>query len=181
MIIAVIVLICLIPLGVRAVYNSDGFRLWLLVGPVKIVLFPKPKKAKQEKEAPQKENVFASEQVKVAKKVEIKSDAVAKKPLKVWSEVVQSIESIDKGAYAFLKKTRAYVSDDGKIHVLYDGFGLFAIDKPELKKALASSISGYMGSIFTENDIIYEQDSGKIRLEDDNSDLDAFNDFFDNN
>jgi hypothetical protein len=54
-ILGVLVLLCLIPLGIRAVYNSEGFRLWLLVGPVKIVLFPKPKKAKQEKEAPQKE------------------------------------------------------------------------------------------------------------------------------
>ena len=48
-IIAVIVLICLIPLGVRAVYNSDGFRLWLLIGPVKIFLLPKKKKKEEKK------------------------------------------------------------------------------------------------------------------------------------
>ncbi len=54
-ILGVLVLLCLIPLGIRAVYNSDGFRLWLLFGPVKIVLFPKPKKAEKKKEAPKKE------------------------------------------------------------------------------------------------------------------------------
>ena len=47
--------VCLIPLGVRAVYNSEGFRLWLLIGPVKVFVFPKPKKEKGKKEAPKKE------------------------------------------------------------------------------------------------------------------------------
>ena len=43
-VIAVLILICLIPLGVRAVYGAEGFRLWLLIGPIKIFLFPKKKK-----------------------------------------------------------------------------------------------------------------------------------------
>ena len=51
----ILVLLCLIPLGVRAVYNSEGFRLWLLIGPVKVFVFPKPKKEKEKKEAPKKE------------------------------------------------------------------------------------------------------------------------------
>jgi hypothetical protein len=54
-ILGVLVLLCLIPLGVRAVYNSEGFKLWLLIGPVRIFLFPKPKKEKEKKEAPKKE------------------------------------------------------------------------------------------------------------------------------
>ena len=54
MIIAVILLICLIPVGVRAVYNSEGFRLWLLVGPVKIFLLPKKKKKEEKPKAPAK-------------------------------------------------------------------------------------------------------------------------------
>ena len=54
MIIAVIVLICLIPLGVRAVYSGEGFRLWLLVGPVKIFLLPKKKKKEEKPKAPAK-------------------------------------------------------------------------------------------------------------------------------
>ena len=53
-ILAVIILICLIPLGVRAVYNSDGFKLWLLIGPVKIFLLPKKKKEEKPKEKPVK-------------------------------------------------------------------------------------------------------------------------------
>lgn len=124
--------------------------------------------------------VFAPELRPEPRKSAPSVDAKSAKSLKVWSEAVQSIESIDKGAYAFLKKTRAYISDDGRIHVLYDGFGLFAMDKPELKKALASSVSGYMGNSFTENDIIYEQDSGKVRLEEDHSDLDVFDEFINN-
>ena len=53
-IVAVIILICLIPLGVRAVYNSDGFKLWLLIGPIKIFLLPKKKKEEKPKEKPAK-------------------------------------------------------------------------------------------------------------------------------
>lgn len=60
-ILGVLVLLCLIPLGVRAVYNSDGFKLWLLVGPLRIFLFPKPKKPKEKKEAPKKEKAAASQ------------------------------------------------------------------------------------------------------------------------
>lgn len=53
---AVLILICLIPLGVRAVYSAEGFRLWLLIGPVKIFLLPKKKTeekpAKKQKKSP---------------------------------------------------------------------------------------------------------------------------------
>lgn len=58
---AVLVLLCLIPLGVRAVYNSDGFKLWLLIGPIKIFLLPKPKKPKEKKEQPKKEKPAPSQ------------------------------------------------------------------------------------------------------------------------
>ncbi len=54
-ILGVVVLFCLIPLGVRAVYNSEGIKLWLLIGPLRMLLFPKPKKPKEKKEAPKKE------------------------------------------------------------------------------------------------------------------------------
>ena len=105
------------------------------------------------------------------------ADSSVKKPLKAWAEAVQSIESLDRGAYAFLKKTRAYLSDDGKIHVLTDGFGLFAIDKTEIKIALASALSKHLGKSVVESDIVYEQDNGKVKIEDDPIDLDAFDDF----
>lgn len=135
-------------------------------------------KIKVEEKKP--EITFAPEPVYEQKKVAPTSDAAAKKPLKAWSEAVQTIQELDKGAYAFLKKTRAYLSDDGKAHVLHDGFGLFAIDKADIKKALATALSKYLERVFTEHDIVYEQDNGKIKIENDHSDLDAFNDFINN-
>ena len=54
-ILGIIVLLCLIPLGIRAIYNSEGIKLWLLIGPLRILLFQKPKKPKEEKPAPKKE------------------------------------------------------------------------------------------------------------------------------
>ena len=71
-ILAVIILICLIPLGVRAVYNSDGFRLWLLIGPVKIFLLPKKKK-KEEKQD-EKPKKAAKPQAKKAQPKEEKKE-----------------------------------------------------------------------------------------------------------
>jgi DNA polymerase-3 subunit gamma/tau len=135
-------------------------------------------KAKIEDKKPQ--ITFAPEPVFEAKKVAPTQNSEGKKPLKAWSEAVQTIQELDKGAYAFLKKTRAYLSDDGRAHVLYDGFGLFAMDKADIKKALAAALSKYLERSFTEQDIVYEQDNGKIRIEDDQSDLDAFNDFINN-
>jgi len=60
-ILGVLVLLCLIPLGVRAVYNREGFRLWLLIGPFRILLLPKEKKAEKKKEAPKKEKNTAAQ------------------------------------------------------------------------------------------------------------------------
>ncbi len=70
-ILSVIVLICLIPVGVRAVYNSEGFRLWLIVGPVKIFLLPKTKKAEKPRKKPEK---APKTQEKTAKPKEEKKD-----------------------------------------------------------------------------------------------------------
>lgn len=149
---------------------------------------PSPKK--EEKPAiiveQEKKAVTELAPVKRVETVEVKkssfnvTDSSMKKPLKAWSEAVQSIESLDKGAYAFLKKTRAYLGEDSKIHVLNDGFGLFAIDKPSVKSALASALSRQLDRSYGENDIVYEKDDGKVKIEDDNSDLDAFDDFMNN-
>ena len=136
--------------------------------------------AKDEMEAPKQQITFEPEPVREVKKPAVAADARVNKPLKAWSEAVQGIESIDKGACAFLKMTRAYLAEDNKIHVLCDGFILYAMDKPEIKRALASSLSKYLERAFTELDIVFEQDSGKVKLEEDNSDLDAFNDFVNN-
>lgn len=123
---------------------------------------------------------FTQEPVREIKKAPVSADARSVKPLKAWSEAVQTIQSVDKGAYPFLKKTRAYIGEDNRIHVLNDGFGLFAIDRPDIKSALAAALSRYLERSVMPSDIIYEQDMGKIRLEDDNSDLDAFDDFMNN-
>lgn len=66
-ILAVLVLLCLIPLGIRAVYNQDGMKLWLLIGPLRIILFPKPKKPKEKKGLPQKKKTAASQKKAVEK------------------------------------------------------------------------------------------------------------------
>ena len=42
-------LLAVLPLGVAIVYNSDGFLARVVVGPVKITVFPRPKKAKKQK------------------------------------------------------------------------------------------------------------------------------------
>ena len=123
---------------------------------------------------------FTQEPVREIKKAPVSADARSVKPLKAWSEAVQTIQSVDKGAYPFLKKTRAYIGEDNRIHVLNDGFSLFAIDRPDIKSALAAALSRYLERSVMPSDIIYEQDMGKIRLEDDNSDLDAFDDFMNN-
>ena len=135
---------------------------------------------KKVEEAQKMQITFEPEPVREVKKQTVSADAKINKPLKVWSEAVQSIESIDKGACAFLKMTRAYLAEDNRVHVLCDGFILYAMDKPEIKRALAVSLSKYLDRAFTENDIVFEQDSGNIKLEDDLSDLDAFNDFVNN-
>lgn len=143
-----------------------------------------PKKAEAPRVAEKKQDEvklpFAPDVKPAPKRVELAPDAKAFKPLKVWSEAVQTVESVDKGAYAFLKKTRAYVTDDGRINVLNDGFGLFAIDKPNIKGALASALSRHLERAVSADEIVYERDSGKVKLEDDSSYLDDFNDFISN-
>jgi hypothetical protein len=133
---------------------------------------PKEKAVKEEKkEEPKKEIVFADEPVVKAKQPIVNANAKSTKPLKAWSEAVQAIQSLDPSAYPILKKTRAYLGDDDKIHALYDGFGLFAIDKPIIKNTLAANLSKYLNKRYTESDIVFEQDSGKIKLEEDYTDL----------
>ena len=123
------------------------------------------------KEEPKKEIVFADEPIVKAKPTIMNSNAKSTKPLKAWSEAVQAIQSLDPSAYPILKKTRAYLGEDDKIHALYDGFGLFAIDKPIIKNTLAANLSKYLDKRYTESDIIFEQDSGKIKIEEEYTDL----------
>lgn len=43
-------LLAVLPLGVRIRYDAEGFLLKLILGPLKITLFPRPKKEKKEKQ-----------------------------------------------------------------------------------------------------------------------------------
>ena len=66
-ILGILILLCLIPLGVRAVYNSEGIKLWLLIGPLRIFLFPKPKKPEEKKETSKKEKTTGTKKKPVEK------------------------------------------------------------------------------------------------------------------
>lgn len=45
----VVILLAILPLGVRIRYNSDGMLVKVIAGPLKITVFPLPKKQKEEK------------------------------------------------------------------------------------------------------------------------------------
>ena len=143
---------------------------------------PKKKEKVEEKVESKQEIVFAEEPPKQLKQTVVSPDAKTIKPLKVWSEAVQAIEiPLGISVYSVLKKLRAYLGEDNKIHVLLnDNFSILVIDKPSIKNTLAASLSKYLDTRYTENDIIFEQDNGKIKIEDDLSDFDAFDDFMNN-
>ena len=44
----IVFLLAVLPLGVRIRYNSDGLLVRLILGPVKLTVFPMPKKKKKE-------------------------------------------------------------------------------------------------------------------------------------
>ena len=46
----IVLLLAMLPLGVRVRYNSDGIVVSLIAGPVKITLYPRSRKGKKEKE-----------------------------------------------------------------------------------------------------------------------------------
>lgn len=54
----VLALIAIIPVGASVFYDDDGFRAWIIAGPVRIPVFPTKKKEKPEKpKAPPKKKV----------------------------------------------------------------------------------------------------------------------------
>ena len=70
----VLFLLAILPVGISALYNEDGPLVNLLIGPVKILLFPgkkkdeTDKKDKKEKKKPKKEGKTTSEKKKEKKK-----------------------------------------------------------------------------------------------------------------
>ena len=51
----ILILLAILPLGVSALYNADGALVRVIVGPVRLTVFPLKKKDKKEKKPPQKE------------------------------------------------------------------------------------------------------------------------------
>ena len=60
----IVLLLAVLPLGVRVRYNSDGIVVKIIAGPVKITLLPRPKKNKKEKKKkePKKKKGQAADQ-----------------------------------------------------------------------------------------------------------------------
>ena len=50
-ILGVLLLLYLLPLGLRFIYSSEGCRIWLLAGPVPVRVYPKNKQAKKPEKA----------------------------------------------------------------------------------------------------------------------------------
>lgn len=50
----ILFLLAILPLGVSVIYNADGPLVRVIAGPVRITLFPRPKKVKKEKNKPEK-------------------------------------------------------------------------------------------------------------------------------
>ncbi len=67
----VLFLLAILPVGISALYNEDGPLVNLVIGPVKIILFPgkkKEKTQKEEKEKPKKESKGSPGKKKTKKK-----------------------------------------------------------------------------------------------------------------
>ena len=58
----IVLLLAVLPLGVRVRYNSDGIAVKIIAGPVKITLLPRPKKEKKEKKKKEKKKDQAEKQ-----------------------------------------------------------------------------------------------------------------------
>lgn len=55
----IVLLLAVLPLGVRLRYNSEGMVLKIIAGPVKITLLPRPTKKKKEKKKKEKKSAVA--------------------------------------------------------------------------------------------------------------------------
>lgn len=57
---AVVLLLAILPLGVFLCYDEDGILAKIVAGPVKITLFPRPRKEKKPKEKPKKKKTASN-------------------------------------------------------------------------------------------------------------------------
>lgn len=74
-IILILVLICLIPMGARAVYSVDGPEVKVVVGPLSFLVYPRPEKEKTPKQ-------LEKEELKAREKAEKKAQKAAEKQKK---------------------------------------------------------------------------------------------------
>lgn len=74
----ILLAIGIIPVGLRVRYNDAGMRLWVLAGPVRINLYPRPQKERKEKQekAPKKEEKPTTGK-KASEQKEAKADPAA--------------------------------------------------------------------------------------------------------
>ena len=74
----ILLVVGMIPVGLRVRYNDAGMRLWVLAGPVRINLYPRPQKEKKEKQekAPKKEKKPTTGK-KASEQKEAKTDPAA--------------------------------------------------------------------------------------------------------
>ena len=116
---------------------------------------------KQEKKAEKTPNApTKAETGPMPREKTVQNEKKTAKPLKYWMEVIGKVAELDAGAYAFLKKSRAYQTEDGKIHIFVNPFSIFVLDRPEIKTSLASSLSQYTEKNYSTDDLVYEKYEG---------------------
>ena len=74
----VLILLGLIPLGASAKYNADGAIVRLIVGPVRITLYPRPKKEKKPNPKAEAKKAKKEAEKKAKKEADKKAKAAAK-------------------------------------------------------------------------------------------------------
>ena len=99
----------------------------------------------------------------------------AVKPLKCWTEVIGKVAGLGGGVSAFLRNSRAYLTEEGRVRIFVTQVSLFALDRPEVKSALAAALSQYTGKKYQPDDLVYEINNGQATESDDNSYDDIFN------
>lgn len=139
--------------------------------------------------APESVKVEVKAPEKVEKKAEAKSDTKptpqkqenvqppkkAAKPLKCWTEVIAKVAGLGGGVSAFLRNSRAYLTEEGKVRILVNQGAIFAVDRPEVKTALAAALSQYTGKKYLPDELVYEISNGQSSEPEDDTNDDIFN------
>ena len=76
----VVLLLAVLPVGVRIRYNSEGILVKVIAGPVKITVFPLPGKKEKKKETDKKEKTAAAEEADLPKPPQPPKAKKEKKP-----------------------------------------------------------------------------------------------------